>query len=354
MRSLRVLTAVIAGLLPAVAAAEGWLVVEAPAAIAVSDAQAGVFRPGAMPAFGAYADNGWLAIGARARAGILRNGPSPGNNLADPGVGGLMTAGLAMRVHTHGVWLEGVGGGGITGDDLVPTVEAGVGFMFSVGSYDIGPSARFVRVIAPDEMAAFGSADLALVGVDISWGRTRERKPMRAHVAATPAPRTEPVIAVDAVGFAVSDGDRVVEAREQSCAERMDGCPVSEHVMMFEDRIVLDERVLFEFGKARVRSSGRSVIGEIAKMWREHPEWQRITIEGHTDVRGSDEFNQMLSTRRAQFAREALQAEGFDVSAIDAVGFGRSRPRVEARDEREHEKNRRVEFVIDREIKVTP
>ena len=46
--------------------------VEAPAAIAVSDAQAGVFRPGAMPAFGAYADNGWLALGARARAGILR------------------------------------------------------------------------------------------------------------------------------------------------------------------------------------------------------------------------------------------------------------------------------------------
>lgn len=353
MRSLQLLAAVTACLLPSAARAEGWLVAEAPAAIAVSEVQSGVFRPGAMPALGAYADNGWLAIGARLRAGVLRNGPSPGNGLADPGYGGLVTAGLAMRVHSHGAWLEAVGGGGLTGADLVPTVEAGIGYMFSVGNYDVGPSARFVRVVSRDEMDAFGNADLALVGVDISWGHKRTAKPSRAFVAATPAPIAEPTVAVDAVGFAVSDNDRVVETRESSCSELMDGCPLSEHVMVFEDRIVLDERVLFDFAKARVRSGGRSVIADIAKMWRAHPEWQRITIEGHTDVRGSDEYNQDLSTRRAQFAREVLEREGFDAAAIDAVGFGRSRPRVEAKDEREHQKNRRVEFVIDREIKVT-
>lgn len=326
---------------------------EAPAAIAVSEAQQGVFRPGAMPAFGAYADNGWVAIGARLRAGILRNGPSPGNGLADPGVGGLLTAGLAMRVHARGAWVEAVGGGGVTGEDLVPSVEAGIGYTFAIGAYDVGPSARFVRVIARDEMSAFGSADLALVGVDISWGKKRAPKPLGA-VVAEPVVRGEPAVAVDAVGFAESDGDRVVEAREQSCAERMDGCPFSEHVMVFEDRIVLDERVLFDFGRARVRSTGRAVIAEIARMWRAHPEWERITIEGHTDVRGSDAFNQELSTRRANLARSVLEQQGFDASSIDAVGFGRSRPRVEATDEREHEKNRRVEFVIERRTEVAP
>src|SRR5689334_2260056 len=137
------LAALSACLAPALAHAEGWLVAEAPAAIAVSDAQSGVFRPGAMPAVGAYADNGWFAIGARLRAGVLRNGPGPGNGYADPGVGGLMTAGLAMRVHSHGAWAELVGGGGLTGEDWVPTVEAGVGYLFAVGDYDVGPSARF-------------------------------------------------------------------------------------------------------------------------------------------------------------------------------------------------------------------
>lgn len=348
MRSLQLLVAVTANLVPIAAHADGWLVAEAPAAIAVSDAQAGVFRPGAMPALGAYADNGWFAIGARLRAGVLRNGPSPGNGLADPSTGGLLTAGLAMRVHTHGAWLEAVGGGGVTGEDFVPTVEAGAGYMFRVGNFDVGPSARFVRVISRDEMAAFGSADLALVGVDISWGRDRAPKSVRAVVVEKPVERAEPAVAVDAVGFAERDVDRVVEAREPSCAQRMDGCPLSEHVMMFDDRIVLDERVLFDFAKARVRSSGRAVIAEIAKMWRDHPEWQRITIEGHTDVRGSDEYNQDLSARRAELARRVLEREGFEANAIDAVGFGRSRPRVEAHDEREHQKNRRVEFVIDR------
>ncbi|MFN0250194.1 MAG: OmpA family protein [Kofleriaceae bacterium] len=364
--SLSRLVALAVVLAPATAHADGWLVVEAPAAIAVSDAQAGVFRPGAMPAFGAYADNGWFALGARVRGGVLRNGPGPGNGLADPGVGGLLTGGLAMRVHTRGFWIEGVGSGGLTGQDLVPVVEAGVGFVFSVGDYDVGPSARFVRVIARDEMAAFGSADLALVGVDISWGKKREKKSVRAVVAATPEPVT-----VDAVGFAESDGDRIVEAPEASCAQRLDGCPLSEYVMVFDDRIVLDERVLFDFGKARVRSRGRAMIAEIATMWRAHPEWQRITVEGHTDGRGSDEFNQVLSARRAKLARAALLGHGFDATTIDAVGFGRSRPRIEeARDEAEHQKNRRVEFVIhramtdrgaepteqraDREVQVTP
>ncbi|MGE0396250.1 MAG: OmpA family protein [Kofleriaceae bacterium] len=360
MRSLPLLAVATACLVPAAARAEGWLVAEAPAAIAVSDAQAGVFRPGAMPALGAYADNGWFAIGARLRAGALRNGPSPGQGLADPGFGGLMTAGLAMRLHARGAWVEAVGGGGVTGEDFVPTVEAGVGYMFRVGDIDVGPSARFVRVIAPDEMAAFGSADLALVGVDLSWGHQRAPRSVRSVVVEKRVERVEPEVAVDAVGFAERDRDRVVEAREPSCAERMDGCPLSEHVMMFDDRIVLDERVLFDFARARVRSSGRAVIAEIAKMWREHPEWQRITIEGHTDVRGSDEYNHDLSTRRAKLARQVLQREGFDASAIDAVGFGRSRPRIDAHDEREHQKNRRVEFVIDRrppsggEIEVTP
>lgn len=354
MRLLLVAT-VTACLLPTLARAEGWLVAEAPAAIAVSDAQAGVFRPGAMPALGAYADNGWLAIGARLRAGVLRNGPSPGNGLADPGFGGLMTAGLAMRAHVSGAWVELVGGGGVTGNDLVPAVEAGAGWMFAVGDYHVGPSARFVRVVSRDQMAAFGSADIALVGVDISWGKPRAPRSVRAVVVEKPARKDDVAVAADAVGFAVSDGDRVVESRETSCAQRMDGCPISEHVMMFEDRIVLDERVLFDFNRARVRSSGRDVIADIAKMWRAHPEWHRITIEGHTDVRGSDTYNQNLSKRRAELARLVLEKQGFDAAAIEAVGFGRSRPRIEAaRDEREHQKNRRVEFVIERSTTVDP
>jgi outer membrane protein OmpA-like peptidoglycan-associated protein len=339
-------------LLPTVAQADGWFVAEAPAATAVSDAQKGVFRTGAAPAVGAYADNGWFAVGARVRVGALRNGDAPGNNLKDPGTGGLATAGLAMRVHSRGVWLELVGGGGVTGSDLVPTVEGGVGFTFPVAGVDIGPSARLVRLIDSGSGAAYGSADLLVVGIDVRFGVKHDKKPvyLEEHFAkAAPPVPTVPVQQV-VIGPVDSDHDVITDARELSCRQFFDGCPLNDHVQMFSDRIVLDERVLFDFGRARVRTAGRSMIGEVAKMWHEHPDWRRITIEGHTDDRGSDEVNQKLSEERASNARVMLEKDGFAAAQLDAVGFGRSRPRVHnAHTEAEHQRNRRVEFVIERE-----
>ncbi|CAN5794240.1 hypothetical protein BH11MYX2_BH11MYX2_37580 [soil metagenome] len=355
-RVVRNVLAAALALVPSVARADGWLVAEAPAATAVSDAQKGVFRTGAMPAFGAYADNGWFALGARVRAGVLRNGQAPGDNRKDPGAGGLATAGLAMRVHSHGVWLEVVGGGGVTGADVVPAVEAGVGFTFPLGSVDVGPSARIVRLIHNDASAAFGSADLLVVGIDVRFGEKHTKKPVyfEEHFAKA-APVTVAPVSQAVVGPVTADHDVVTDVGELSCAQLMDGCPISEHAVMFADRIVLDERVLFDFGRARVRTAGRSMIGEIAKMWHEHPDWRRITIEGHTDDRGSDEVNQKLSEERADNARATLEKNGFTDEQIGAIGYGRSRPLVpNAHTEAEHHRNRRVEFVIDRESAAGP
>src|SRR5687767_4726552 len=86
--------------------ADGWLVAEAPAAIAISDAQASAFRFGAMPAVGVYAETGWLALGLRMRVGMLRNGPAQGSGFDDPGTGGLTTAGFAARASKWGGWVE--------------------------------------------------------------------------------------------------------------------------------------------------------------------------------------------------------------------------------------------------------
>jgi hypothetical protein len=81
-------------------------------------------------------------------------------------------------------------------------------------------------------------------------------------------------------------------------------------------------------------------------MWRSHPEWQRVIIEGHADVRGPDDYNLALSQRRAELARAALVKQGFDADRIDAVGYGRSRPRDPGTSDESLHRNRRVEFVI--------
>src|SRR2546429_1093382 len=89
---------------PARLHADGWIVAEAPAAVAISEPQSGLFRAGVMPAIGAYTDNGIVALGLRMRAGVLRNGPAPSGQLGDPGMAGLGTVGVALRLALHGLW----------------------------------------------------------------------------------------------------------------------------------------------------------------------------------------------------------------------------------------------------------
>lgn len=66
-------------------------------------------------------------------------------------------------------------------------------------------------------------------------------------------------------------------------------------VALVDDRIVLEERVLFDVNRARVRSRAWPVLRAIAELYRQHPEWIRLRVKGHADVRGARAFNQRLS-----------------------------------------------------------
>ncbi len=328
-------------LAPVSARADIWTVAEAPAAIPVSDAQVGVFRPGIMPAFGVYEERGRLAIGLRMRAGVLRDGPAPGMNLADPHTGGLATLGLALRYGGRGPWVEAVVGGGLTGHDVVPAAELGVGWEFGTGYVDFGPSVRFVHVDRASAMG-LGNAELILVGIDARFGKGRPPLPRLAELP--PPVRVVPPPVPDAP--IEPDQDLIIDG-EESCAENGDGC-VTTPIVVHDDRIVLQDRVLFDVARAHVHASGREMLARIAKTWRSHPEWIRMSIEGHADVRGSDALNDELSRLRAERVRDQLVKLGFDVDQMDVVGFGRSRPLDPGSSEEAHAHNRRVELVIQR------
>jgi len=114
------------------------------------------------------------------------------------------------------------------------------------------------------------------------------------------------------------------------------------------DRIILDDRVLFDTDHAHVKSHGREIVRAIAKAAAQHPEWVHITVEGHADVRGEDQYNQDLSERRAEMTYNVLVKAGVDPGRLSYVGYGRSRPRDPGTTPEAHARNRRVEFVIDR------
>ena len=71
----------------------------------------------------------------------------------------------------------------------------------------------------------------------------------------------------------------------------------------------------------------------------------RVRLEGHTDERGSREYNIGLGERRSQAVRRALMLQGVGATQISTVSYGEERPAATGSDEEAWGMNRRVEIV---------
>ena len=70
----------------------------------------------------------------------------------------------------------------------------------------------------------------------------------------------------------------------------------------------------------------------------------RVSLEGHTDERGSREYNLALGQKRADAVRQSLTLLGVSAAQIESVSFGEEKPAVAGSDEAAYAKNRRAEF----------
>jgi outer membrane protein OmpA-like peptidoglycan-associated protein len=125
-----------------------------------------------------------------------------------------------------------------------------------------------------------------------------------------------------------------------------DGCPDEGLIVFVDDRVVLEEHVLFDLNQARVRHAARPILAAVVALIRQHPEWVHLRVEGHADEQGEEEWNVELSRRRAHQVRRVLIELGAPETLLDAEGYGSSRPRVEGDSEEAYRANRRVEIVV--------
>lgn len=103
--------------------------------------------------------------------------------------------------------------------------------------------------------------------------------------------------------------------------------------------------VLFDTAAATLKPGADSVMERVATFMEKNPE-TKVIIEGHTDSRGSDEYNQELSKRRAAAVQEALASRGIDRSRVEAVGKGEGFPVASNDTNAGRQQNRRVEIVF--------
>lgn len=308
-----------------------------------------------------------------------------------------------------GLFIEGAAGGGFTGDLTRGVFGAALGWGIPVGAIVVSPVVRYLHVLQPDQgTLSPDDAQLGLLGVELTFGDALPPPPVVPVEEAEPPPPPDrdgdgipdeddvcpddpedldgfedengcpdpdndadeildaddecpdepedvdefadddgcPDPDNDNDGFADADDQCPNEAETVNGNKDFDGCPDEGLIQMIDDRIVLEERVLFDLERARVKRAARPVLRAIVNLVAQHPEWVRIRIEGHADVRGEEEYNRALSQRRADRVKESLIELGLPPGPMESVGFGSSRPRDKRDVEEAHARNRRVEFVV--------
>ncbi len=123
--------------------------------------------------------------------------------------------------------------------------------------------------------------------------------------------------------------------------------PKPKRVEVRDNRIVINDKIQFDFNKATIREESFDLLKEIADVIKANPHIKKISIEGHTSTEGSDKHNQKLSDKRAASVKKHLvEKESIADEMLSSKGFGESNPIADESTEEGKEKNRRVEFII--------
>lgn len=111
-----------------------------------------------------------------------------------------------------------------------------------------------------------------------------------------------------------------------------------------EQRLLAQTVIYFDFDRSDIRPEFADVIAAHARKLASAANL-RIRLEGHTDERGSREYNIGLGERRAQAVRRALLLQSVGDAQVTTVSYGEERPAADGHDESAWAKNRRVEIV---------
>lgn len=193
-----------------------------------------------------------------------------------------------------------------------------------------------------DEAALAGGA---IVGAGLAYFLCQDRseapapQPAPAPAARPAPPPPPPPPPKD------SDGDGVIDPNDEcpgtpaGVKVNAKGCPeVGEKLMSLEG-------INFDFDSAVIKPEYAGILDGAVQALEGNPS-VHVVIEGHTDSRGADAYNQKLSERRAAAVLSYLVSKGIDAARLTSVGRGESAP-VAPNDTPENMyKNRRVDLIV--------
>jgi outer membrane protein OmpA-like peptidoglycan-associated protein len=112
------------------------------------------------------------------------------------------------------------------------------------------------------------------------------------------------------------------------------------------NKVFVVDNIYYDLDRAEIRADAAEELDKLADFLKDNPNI-KIELSSHTDSRASDAHNQDLSQRRAESAVKYLIQSGINAGRITAKGYGETRLLIpDAKDEEEHQKNRRTEIKI--------
>jgi OOP family OmpA-OmpF porin len=160
-------------------------------------------------------------------------------------------------------------------------------------------------------------------------------------------PNTPSGVAVDANGCPLDrDGDGVPDFQDR-CPDRAGpasnkGCPE----IPAEKKKILNEAtkyINFDFNKATLKASSYPKLEQMVQILNDYPDYS-LSIAGHTDSKGDDNYNLRLSYERAAAARKYMVEKGIPAERIESRGYGESKPIADNKTAAGQALNRRVDF----------
>jgi len=168
-------------------------------------------------------------------------------------------------------------------------------------------------------------------------------------------PTTPAGVKVDDKGCPLDrDGDGVPDYQDK-CPDQAgpasnQGCPE----IKAEDKKILQEAtkyINFDFNKSTLKPSSFTRLEQMVRILNDYPDYN-LSIAGHTDSKGEDNFNLKLSYARATAARAYMLSKGIPAERIESRGYGETKPVADNKTAAGQALNRRVDF--DAYLKGTP
>jgi len=183
------------------------------------------------------------------------------------------------------------------------------------------------------------AAALAFAGV---LGACKSKPPQTAAAPATTAQSTDDSdrLARDRAAAAAA-----AEATRRAREDSLNAAREAERVAQANMRSILTATIEFEFDASELQPGARAALDAKIRILAANPT-VTLRIAGHTDERGSDEYNLALGQRRAAATMRYLVQHGLAANRFETVSYGEERPVAAGHEESAWCQNRRAEFEV--------